>query len=165
MKKIYILFLFVSFVLSFTSCAKVEDPRKGGLFGYDPKGYEKRIKDREANLAELKGEENHYTLDQKGLETHILNEQTKIKEYQQRLILFNKQLNSLENDISSHNIQAKSVLLKKRKIESLVQELHHDAWKIKQKLNVGLTTKKEEIVQLQIRLKNLIEEAELLGDL
>ncbi len=46
-------------IMLFTGCAgKTTDPRKGGLFSYNPNAYEKRLNDREQKLESIDSDTN-----------------------------------------------------------------------------------------------------------
>jgi len=66
MKKIYLIASITLLLLN--GCAGgTTDPRKGGLFSYDPDAYEKRLSDRERQLSAVESD----TAAQKRKSTHL----------------------------------------------------------------------------------------------
>ena len=55
MKTIYLI-TGVAIVLLNGCASGTTDPRKGGLFSYDPNAYEQRLADRERNLSSIEGD-------------------------------------------------------------------------------------------------------------
>ena len=55
MKTIYLI-TGVAIVLLNGCAGGTTDPRKGGLFSYDPNAYEQRLADRERNLSSIEGD-------------------------------------------------------------------------------------------------------------
>jgi PBP1b-binding outer membrane lipoprotein LpoB len=69
MKKRYLIGIFVILLLS--GCAgSTTDPRKGGLFSYDPDAYEQRLAERESHLAAIEKD----TASQKHKSAHLKKE-------------------------------------------------------------------------------------------
>ncbi|MBU2431019.1 MAG: hypothetical protein KKH99_10025 [Proteobacteria bacterium] len=62
-------------LLSLNACVSSStetDPRKGGLFGYNPKAYEKRIEERKAILADTESDTQSAKLESRKLDETLL---------------------------------------------------------------------------------------------
>ena len=67
MKKIYLITTGIALLLLNGCAGGTTDPRKGGLFSYDPDAYEKRLSDRERQLSAIESD----TAAQKRKSTHL----------------------------------------------------------------------------------------------
>ncbi|WP_296824771.1 hypothetical protein [Sulfurovum sp.] len=56
MKKIYLMTAGIAIVLLNGCAGGTTDPRKGGLFSYNPDAYEQRLKDREQQLSSIEND-------------------------------------------------------------------------------------------------------------
>ena len=140
------------------------DPRKGGLFGYNPKAYEQRIEDRKAELAETEADTDQAKQEGVRLEA---SKQEKITEHE----TIKKQLASLygesgrlktqlEQANAANAVQEKELA----RLKSQVDELRSQALTINSSSESD-AVKQQKINELKKRMDELLTEAEDLSGL
>ncbi len=79
--------------------ANTGDPRQGGLFGYSPKNYEQRIRDREARYEEVREENAQLQEESASLEKRKNQKQANVAAQKRDLNQVNADIKSLKDNI------------------------------------------------------------------
>ncbi len=141
------------------------DPRKGGLFGYNPDAYEKRLQERRSTKDEL---ERQQTAEEQ--KTRQLQGEIALKESEKEAL--QKQIADLDDEIARIEIKMATAKLdteeQKRaqwKISTKLQSLKGQLTTAKSPSNPATTAKKKEVERLKKEIDRLLEEAEALSTL
>lgn len=80
MKNVHLLLAGIAFAL-FNGCAGgTTDPRKGGLFSYNPDAYEKRLSDRRSQLGSIESDTSAQKRKTADLQSELASEKSKMSE-------------------------------------------------------------------------------------
>ncbi|WP_035237106.1 hypothetical protein [Desulfobacter vibrioformis] len=147
------------------ACASTEtDPRKGGLFSYNPTAYQQRIADREATLADT--EEANAMARQEGaaLDADKQHKQVAYQDLKARMASLYAQTSKLEDQLAKARAINTS---QKAKLKRLQDEAASIKSATIQMNNSGesLSTKAGKLAALQKKMDELLKEAEALSAL
>jgi septal ring factor EnvC (AmiA/AmiB activator) len=163
----YLRFMSLSLLcLLLTSCTPVADPRQGGLFGYSPEDYERRIKEREQRLDQVQIEGQEQQTQQSALQAEIKDTEAERNRLQANLHNFDSDLAKLRSSLKSRNLQSTAAQQKQQALDNELKALSKSSWKTSRQLEGGdVQGKEKEIAQLRAKLAELTKEAEILGQL
>ena len=148
------------------SCTPVADPRQGGLFGYSPEDYERRIREREAKLQQVEETSTANYTEKDRLEAEITSTQAERDRLQGEIAAFDRDLNTLRNSLSAQEHKTAASRQQQQQIEEQLNSLRRNSWRTGKQLESGdVAGKEQEIAALRQKLAGLMEEAELLGRL
>jgi predicted RNase H-like nuclease (RuvC/YqgF family) len=152
-------------VSSLGACVSKEtDPRKGGLFSYNPKAYEKRLEDRKATLADTEADTEQARQEGAVLETEKKGKIQKQQVLKNRLAGIYAETGALEKQLDQ--VKAANAAQKKE-LKRLKDETVALRASTIQVNNSGGSDqeKKAEIARLQQQMDELLKEAEALSAL
>lgn len=159
----YIAPMIVLVCLVTAGCATSEDPRAGGLFGYNPDAYQRRIDSRESQLQGLQQEQ------MQGQQTRGYLEQERSSKLAQKQRL-ERDLAGLEGEIASIQRKIAKVKLdtqaqrdRHRRISQELKAVNAELTRIKNTPDPENEARIKEIKRLQKKLDALLEEAEALS--
>ncbi|MDD9300904.1 MAG: hypothetical protein HUK40_00610 [Desulfobacter sp.] len=146
-------------------CVSTEtDPRKGGLFSYNPKAYEKRIDDRKSTLETTEADTAQAKQEGQALELTQQEKQAQHEAMKTKLAVLYNESGKLQKELEqtkAANAQQEKEL--KRLLEEVGNFRNHTI-----KTNNSKTSdaaKQAKIAQLQQRMDELLKEAEALSAL
>lgn len=146
------------------SCTPVADPRQGGLFGYSPQDYERRIKEREDRLHQAEATGAEQQAQREDLQTQVGETKVERDKLKTELSSFDKDLDKLRRQLQAQKSANPITQEKQQQLEGELNALRQNSWRTGKQLDSGNVTDKErEIAQLKKRLADLMEEAEILG--
>jgi chromosome segregation ATPase len=149
--------------LTVFGCATTDDPRQGGLFGYNPAAYQRRIAERETTLTALKQED----AVQRDQMAHLEQEQRRKRNEKEaaalRLADMDRQTSAIEKKISAARIQTAA---QQREYEDINARLHQ----VKREMAGAASgdddaARREEIERLNAEIDRLLQEADALSNL
>ncbi len=161
-RKTYFRIMVVLFLIAFLGCATTDDPRKGGLFSYNPDAYKKRLEERQSYLETLKKE--NFKEQRKSDEISSELEETQLnKDSLKRNILATDQnIQKIESQIRSGNSRYEKNITQKNEILRKVEEMKAEIIRIKNTdYRVDEKQKQEELDKLNLQLEVLSKEAEV----
>ena len=157
MKIVYIIMLLSAFMLSLVCQTTTTDPRKGGLFSYNPEAYEKRLDDRRRIKTDLERQNVEIQQESRKRESDYSTKQAEQDIIAKQVASLDEELDNVKKSIA--DITVRTDLQK------------HAKWKINLKLKnlqnkLGDNERKEhDLKELKKELDNLLEEAEALSNL
>ncbi|KAA3599761.1 MAG: hypothetical protein D8M57_03535 [Candidatus Scalindua sp. AMX11] len=138
-------------------CQTTTDPRRGGLFSYNPRAYEKRLDDRRSQKIALKRENTVMQQNSENLKEQFTNKQAEEDERARQIAVLDKEIDMIEGEIANSTLRTDLQKHAKWKIDLELKGM-------KKKLtDTGL--KERELRELKDELARLMEEAEMLSDL
>lgn len=160
MKKFTSILTLSAVLLTVIGCATTDDPRQGGLFGYNPAAYERRIAERETKLAALKQEGASETQRTARLKQDQVRKQGEKDAATRNLAELDQQIDAIEQKISSTRIQTKAQQQKHDKISSRLDQVKRQMAGAK---SGDDAEKRQEIDRLNAEIDRLLQEADALS--
>lgn len=152
------LFLIIFFTILLTACCNTTDPTKGGLCGgiggLSSGNYDKRIEEREKNLAAI-----NKVLDEEKEKNSAL-ESTKA-EKEQQIIMLNNEINRMESDIYNLRREITGTTKNREELLARVRALEMKISALKSKP----ITESSDLTKLEKEKTKLEEEVEMLREL
>jgi chromosome segregation ATPase len=153
-------------LLSLEACVSSTetDPRKGGLFGYNPKAYEKRIEDKKATLATTEADTQNAKLETQNLET---TKQKKLADHEAlktKLAALYSESGKLQKQLEQVKATNSGQEKELKRLQDEVAALRTQTIKTKN-ANTTDAAKQAEIKRLQQHMDKLLEEAAALSAL
>ena len=140
------------------------DPRKGGLFGYNPEAYEKRIDDRKSTLSNTEADTQTHKQQTRQLEASKQKKLTQHEALKAKLAALYSESRKLESQLkmtkAANTAQAKEL----NRLKNEVAALRSSTIKTNNS-NASDAAKQAKIKQLQQRMDELLEEADALSSL
>ena len=167
MKKICAILMVGSF-LFLLSCATTQtttDPRKGGLFSYNRKAYEKRLDDRRAKKGDLESKQTIEQQKKEQLEGQVALKQSERNALRKKIASLDSDISKIEKQIASAKIQNDKQKHAQWKINMKLKALKKKLAAAKSSASPDTKAKKKEIERLEKELDRLLEEAEELSKL
>ena len=149
-------------LLTVLGCATTEDPRQGGLFGFNPAAYERRIAEREATLEALKREESTERQKTDQLTQDKIQKQDEKNAVTHSLAEMEKQINSIENKISATRIQTSA---QQEEHDSIISRLDEVKRQLKDAESGDDAAKRKEVDRLNTEIDRLLQEADALSNM
>ncbi len=140
------------------------DPRKGGLFGYNPKAYEKRIEERKTKLSATEADTQKHKQQTQQLETSQQEKLTQQEALKNKLAALYSESGRLENQLKTTKTANAAQEKELNRLQNELTTLRSNTIKINNS-NVSDADKQAKIKQLQQRMDELLEEAEALSSL
>lgn len=152
-------------LLNLGGCVSTEtDPRKGGLFSYNPKAYEKRIEERKTSLSETEAGTEQAKQEGRQLEANKQDKQTQQKALKDKLTALYAESGKLQKQLNqakaSNTVQEKEL----KRLKSDVASLRTNTIKANNS-SASDAAKQAEITRLQKYMDELLKEAEALSAL
>ncbi len=156
--------IFCLFILSMLGCATTDDPRRGGLFDYNPKAYEKRLEARRQELAKLE-----YTRQELERETHTFQNEVEAKQelraqQREQLDILAQDLARLDDEIvkiqqNVDKYQARTAAQKRERKRILVEvrAVKRQLSMLRQSSQIPEAEKQEKIAKLQHDIDALLK--------
>ncbi len=157
MKSVCVIMAIFVFMLLSGCQTTTTDPRKGGLFGYNPKAYEKRLDDRRNLKVDLERQNTEIKQESEKLKEEYTSKQAEQDDLARKVASLDEEVDKIEKEIA--NITLRTDLQK------------HAKWKIDLKLKslknklADTEIKERKLKALQKNLDSLLEEAASLSDL
>lgn len=158
----------ISILLAFllAGCAggtKTTDPRKGGLFSYNPDAYNKRLEDRRRERGQIEQD----TVRQKQKTSYL---QKNLASEKQQLAVLNRNLTYLDNSLNTiqqrinRSPSTAQTNARKLQIASKIKKNKKDIWRMQRNIggDMGYAAKQREYNRLKKERDLLVKEAELL---
>lgn len=153
-------------LLSLEACVSSTetDPRKGGLFGYNPKAYDKRIEERKATLATTEADTQSAKLETQQLETNKQEKLAQQEALKSKLTALYSESGKLQKQLEQ--VKAANVGQEKelKRLQDEVAALRSNTIKTNNS-NTSDAAKQAEIKRLQQHMDELLEEAAALSAL
>ena len=153
--------------LLISGCATTTDPRKGGLFSYNPKAYEARLDQRKSELSSIEKDTNIQKIESKILESKLSQNKNRFQELTEDINHLNVNLTFLQKKLEKSKVNTKkqeskkaTILNKLKKVKQEVANLKNTPYKTK-----NIKEKEEKLAKLQNEFDSLMQEAELLSQL
>jgi chromosome segregation ATPase len=153
-------------LLSLEACVSSTetDPRKGGLFGYNPKAYEKRLEEKKATLATTEADTQNAKLATQNLET---TKQEKLADHEAlktKLAALYSESGKLQKQLEQVKATNSGQEKELKRLQDQVAVLRTDTIKTNN-ANTTDAAKQAEINRLQQHMDKLLEEAAALSAL
>ncbi|MBU1340309.1 MAG: hypothetical protein KKE44_18430 [Proteobacteria bacterium] len=140
------------------------DPRKGGLFGYNPAAYEKRIEERKTKLAATEADTQKAKQESQQLESSKQEKQTRHEALKTKLAALYSESGKLENQLKKTKTANASQNQALKRLQDGAAALKADTIKTNNS-DASDAAKQARIEQLQKRMDELLKEAEALSSL
>ncbi len=154
--------LAISAALLVFGCATTDDPRQGGLFGYNPSAYQRRIAEREAALATLKQEE----AAQRDRTARLAQDQERARSERNaaagRLAEMDREIGAIEQKISANRTRTSA---RQKEYEDLNARLGQVKREVADANSGDDAAKQKEIERLNAEIDRLLQEADALADM
>jgi chromosome segregation ATPase len=150
-------------LFALTACQTTTDPSKGGLFSYDPEAYEKRIENRENRLKEIEDQQEIEKQKSEQLQHDLTEKKVEKNEFHARIAVLEDNLVQLKSEIKNVDIETEKREKEILHIELESKALEEELNKIKMSSTEGIESKKKEIERLELRIDELLKEAEVLS--
>lgn len=154
--------LLLAAILAVSGCATTDDPRQGGLFGYNPAAYQRRIAEREAALATLKQED----AVQRERTAQLTQDQRRVRSEKEaaahRLAEMDREIGAIEKKISTAQVRTAA---QKREYEDLNARLRQVKREMAGAAGGDEATKRKEIDRLNAEIDRLLQEADALSNM
>ncbi|ADK84838.1 serine/threonine-protein kinase MRCK alpha (CDC42-binding protein kinase alpha) [Desulfarculus baarsii DSM 2075] len=144
-------------------CATTEDPRTGGLFGYNPEAYQRRAQSQEAQLQALQQEQ------MQGQQTRGYLEQQRAQKLQEKQRM-EQDLAALEGDVAKlqrkidrATLDTKAQRDRYARIKRELNSVNAEIARLKKAASPANEARIQEIKRLQKKLDGLLQEAEALS--
>ncbi len=144
-------------------CATTDNPREGGLFSYNPEAYERRLEEREAELSQAEENQDDETGRADRLERELAGKQGDRD-------ALKRQIAGLDRDILDIETLIKSTVARTREQEQQLWRVNvrlgavkRDLKRAKSAADKSVDAMKKEVVRLNRKLDELMEEAEQLS--
>jgi chromosome segregation ATPase len=154
--------LTVSFCL-LINCKTTDDPRRGGLFSYNPKAYENRLDERQKRLDELKAQQAREKQVSEQLEKKVAQKQTEKDGLNQKLSALEKDMTGLKKQIQNKNAQNQQQEQALLQIQAKMEILEKELADIQSTPPEDIESQKKEIERLEQTIDELLKEAEALS--
>jgi multidrug resistance efflux pump len=155
----------VAFLIS--GCTTTTDPRKGGLFSYNPKAYEVRLDKRKSELHTIEKNTNIQKIESQNLESKLSQNKKRFRDLTEDINHLNVNLTFLQKRVEKSKVSTKradskreAILIKLKEVKQKVANLKSGKFK-----NQNITQKEKRLSKLQNEFDSLMEEAELLSQL
>lgn len=140
------------------------DPHKGGLFGYNPKAYEKRIEERKATLEATQSDTQQAKLTSQKLDETKKEKLAQHETMKTKLAALYSESGKLKEQLAQAKTANASQKQELNRLQDEVASLRTDTLKINNS-SASDADKQEKIKQLQQKMDKLLEEAEALSSL
>ena len=147
------------------SCATTEDPREGGLFGYNPEAYEKRKAEREAKLKELEAEKAAAKQTTDDLENEKARKTQQNVELEEKSKRLDQEIGKLDDLIANMRVRTEDQRKRLWGINVKLDAVKKELAEVKAASTMSSELKEKEIERLQQKLDQLLAEAEELSKL
>ena len=144
-------------------CATTDDPRKGGLFSYNPEAYEQRLAERQEVLAQEENRQTSQKQQTATLETSVQTKQSEKNYYEAELTTMDKDLDQLYARLVALRKLTKQQKADKASIQAQADAVAKRLAKLKSKAGGQEEQKRAEIERLRKKLDLLLQEAEALS--
>ncbi len=155
--------LALSLLILLVSCQTTDDPRKGGLFSYNPEAYEKRLQQRRDELTRQQAIQAQAQQRRGELEATVARKEQRNRELRASLDGIDKQVAGLERTLAHTKALTAKQKAQQYRIASKLAELK-DRLKMLQGLpDQDLSAKQHVVDELKKRINQLLRQAEELS--
>ena len=163
MPRIITALMVAAFVLgSIWGCQTTDDPKKGGLFSYNPKAYERRLEDRKSELETLERDTARQKQAAEELEATRAQKTAERDSLRREIKLLDDDIISLEKKIEGIQAKTKSQESEKWRMNVKVKALKAELENLRSTPQDDVEAKEKEIEALKQKIDLLLEEAEAL---
>jgi chromosome segregation ATPase len=163
MAKIFLCILLAASIAICFGCIGTDDPRRGGLFSYNPRAYKKRQAQRRERLAELEKEEEATRQRSGELEEEAAQKRGEKDALAEKLADLDQDIAYLEEVVSDTQAKTKKQQEKLLQLKAQVKTVKRKLTKIKSESSIDSEARKKEIERLKKKIDDLFEEAEALS--
>lgn len=156
--------LLIIFSLGACASSTETDPHKGGLFGYNPKAYEKRIEERKAKLAETESDTQNAKQKSKLLDAAKNEKMAQHEALKNKLAALYSESGKLQKKLDQAKTANAGQEQELKRLQNEVTSLRSSTLKINTS-SASDADKQKKIKQLQQKIDKLLEEAEALSSL
>jgi chromosome segregation ATPase len=152
-------------LLTLGSCVSNEtDPRKGGLFSYNPKAYEKRLEEKKATLSETEAATEQAKQEGQNLAASKQEKQARHEALKKELAVLYAESGKLQQQLDQAKTANAGQEKKLKRLKTQVADLRAKTLATN---NSGASdaAKQAEVARLQKRMDELLEEAATLSEL
>lgn len=152
-------------LLSLGGCVSTEtDPRKGGLFSYNPQAYEKRIEQRKTSLSETEADTEQARQEGRQLEESKQEKQARQEALKDKLTVLYAQSGQLQKQLDQAKASNAGQEKELERLKTEVASLRSNTIKTNNS-SASDSAKQAQIARLQKRMDELLKEAEALSAL
>lgn len=144
-------------------CATTEDPRKGGLFGYNPDAYERRLAERREVLAQEENRQAFQKQETATLEASVQAKQSEKDHYEAEMAKMDNDLDRLYGRLVALRKLTQQQQADKASIQAQADAVAKRLARLKSDGGAQEEQKRAEIEQLRKKLDLLLQEAEALS--
>jgi chromosome segregation ATPase len=144
-------------LLLLASCATTEDPRQGGLFGYNREAYEKRLAERRAALQGIQVEQRDETERSRQLETELALKQTEYDTQKGRLDALDNDLINIHKDLEKYQARTRAQSAEKKRLDREVKRLNNQIESLRNQNRLSIDEKEKKIASLKAEIDELLK--------
>ena len=157
--------LCLTMLLGLGACASTEtDPRKGGLFSYNPKAYEQRLEDRKATLSATEGANAVAREESSALESEKQKKEATYQSLKIQMSNLYAETSKLEDQLARARTTNTSQKTKLKQLQDEVASLKKATIQVNNSPD-SLSMKQEKLAALQKKMDEVLKEAEALSAL
>lgn len=145
----------VLFILLAVGCATTDDPRQGGLFGYNPTAYEARLHQRRQNLTGLQQNQQQEEAQARQLESDVQTRQAMLDSEQARLREIDDELARVQRNIDQYQARTNAQQAEKQRLGREFKRLQGKMAALKKNQQLAETEKHKEIESIKRDMNEL----------
>jgi len=138
-------------------CATTDDPRQGGLFSYNPKGYEQRLADRRAVLQAIQADQQSEEDRSRQLQAELIAKQSEFDEQKSLLDALDNHLTKIRRDLDEYRAKTSAQSAEKGRIESEVKGLKSQIQFVRDQSQPTVDEKEKKIASLKAEIDELLK--------
>ena len=150
-------------ILLTAGCQTTDDPRQGGLFGYNPEAYERRLAEKQAKLDQAEQEAAAEQERSRTLEAEAASKMEERDLLAEDLASLEADLERAETELASFKGRTEAAEKKRWQLSVRLKSTKSRLARLKSSQGSDQETMKAEIKRLQERIDRLLEEAEELS--
>lgn len=166
MREVFPFLLSILVLIAAAGCATTDDPRQGGLFGYNPAAYERRAAERQAKLDELQQQNQAEQQKTEELQQDLSQKQLERDAQAERLAEMDRQVVALENKLARNRPKTG---VEKQQHSKITNELKTVREQVKDAKGADSfadeAAKRKEIDRLNAEIDRLLREADALSSM
>ncbi|HQN17957.1 MAG TPA: hypothetical protein PKV86_02405 [Syntrophobacteraceae bacterium] len=151
-------------LLAAAGCATTDDPRQGGLFGYNPEAYQRRIADREAALKSIEEQRAQQEQESVQLKETLAQKQAEKDALSAKLAQLNTNVSQIEQKIKKAKVQTANQEKQRARLAGEMKSVKGRLGELTSSSgDENVEAKRAEVEKLQRQVDHLLEEADALS--
>jgi chromosome segregation ATPase len=143
------------FILLAVGCATTDDPRQGGLFGYNPTAYEARLEQRRQNLTALQQNQQQEEEQTRQLESDVQTREAMLESERARLREIDDELARAQRNIDQYQARTNAQQTEKQRLTREFKRLQGKVVALKNNQQLAEAEKKKEIESIKREMNEL----------